>query len=80
MAEMRLEIELIACPVLQGDAPTIRTLLDTKALTKDKGDAESWTVCHNEPNEISEMEWSIIYRFSRLPDGSIKLTAIQFIG
>jgi len=59
---------------------TIRTLLDTKTLTRDKGDDESWTVCHNEPNEISEMEWSIIYRFSRLSDGSIKLTAIQFAG
>lgn len=59
---------------------TIRTLLDTKTLTRDEGDAETWTVSHDEPTEISEMEWSIIYRFSRLPDGSIKLTAIQFAG
>lgn len=58
----------------------VRTLLTTRSLPEDEGDAESWTICHNEPNEISEMEWSIIYRFSRLPDGSIRLTAVEFAG
>jgi hypothetical protein len=66
--------------------PAIRTLLKESpqpSHTEDdlkKNALESWTICHNEPNEISEYEWSIIYRFSRFADGDIRLTAIHFAG
>jgi hypothetical protein len=66
--------------------PAIRTLLKESPqpihaddeLGKDA--VEGWTISHNEPNEISEFEWSIIYYFSRFADGDIRLTAIHFAG
>lgn len=66
--------------------PAIRTLLRTSPHSIDVdanlgGPAvESWIICHNEPNKVSEMEWSIIYYFSRFPDGGIRMTAIHFAG
>ncbi|MEO6473604.1 MAG: hypothetical protein ABIQ96_00700 [Luteolibacter sp.] len=66
--------------------PAIRTLLkDTPQPSNgdhelDGNAVESWSICHNEPNKISEFEWSIIYCFSRSTDGDIRLTAIHFAG
>jgi hypothetical protein len=57
----------------------IRTLLnETPKLDAD--DVESWSICHNELNKVSEMECSIIYCFSRLPNGDIRMTSIHFAG
>ena len=66
--------------------PAIRTLLKESPQPShadddlEKDAVESWTICHNEPNEISKYEWSIIYCFSRFADGDIRLTAIHFAG
>ena len=45
-----------------------------------KNAIEEWSIYHNEPNEISEFEWSRIYCFSRFANGDIRLTAIHFAG
>jgi hypothetical protein len=47
---------------------------------REENAVESWSICHNEPNKISEFEWSIIYCFSRFADDDIRLTAIYFAG
>lgn len=66
--------------------PAIRTLLKESLNPSHENDPlmpntlESWIVYHNEPNEISEYEWCIIYCFSRFTDGNIRLTKIQFAG
>ena len=64
----------------------IRTLLnetpqprDPVGVLRDKA-TESWSISHNEPNKVSELEWSIIYCFSRFSDGSIRMTTIDFAG
>lgn len=61
-------------------AQAIRTLLHEKPRSRSPDQLESWSICHNEPNNVSEMEWSIIYCFSRSADGEIRMTAIHFAG
>lgn len=61
-------------------AQAIRTLLNEKPKSRTPDDLESWSICHNEPNKVSEMDWSIMYFFSRLADGEIRMTAIHFAG
>lgn len=64
--------------------PAIRTLLNEAPQPSSEDDdpvaVESWSISHNEPNKISELEWAIIYCFSRLANGDIRLTAIHFAG
>ncbi len=42
--------------------------------------AGRWSVAHDEPNDISEMEWSMYYQFARASDGRIRLKRIQMAG
>ncbi len=60
----------------------IRTLLRESPTSErdDISESTSWVIVHNEPNNVSEREWSIIYRFTRTSTGTIKLTAVHFAG
>lgn len=40
----------------------------------------AWSFAYNHGNEVSEQEWSVIYIFEEIADGSIRLTEIQFAG
>jgi len=62
--------------------PAIRTLLREFPVPESRKMMETmrWSISHNEANDISEREWSIIYRFTRTSAGAIKLTAIDFAG
>ncbi|MES2981697.1 MAG: hypothetical protein V4727_05225 [Verrucomicrobiota bacterium] len=59
---------------------THRTLLNKTPKPNKADHLETWSISHDEPNEISEMEWSIIYSFTRFSNGEIKMTAIHFAG
>jgi hypothetical protein len=66
----------------------IRTLLTTTPdLHESHSDAHDvpmiWSISHTTTTTLSEGEWTdsaIIYRFTRLGDGSIKLTSITIAG
>ncbi len=58
----------------------IESILNAKPPTKGKNHSETWSFSHHQPNQASEEEWSIIYSFSVIEDGSIKMTAINFAG
>jgi len=57
----------------------IRTLLE---FSPSAGEirSKSWIVAHNEPHEVSEMEWSMFYYFILSSDGKVRLKSIKIAG